>query len=100
MHRQLKAAFKARLTGPNWMDELPLVLLGMRTTWREDGNCSPADLVYDTALHLPGEASEPSDRTMTSPEFLEKLQTSSVLFHGANHRPVHSPTNLSSTGFV
>ena len=44
---------------------------------------------------------------MTSPEFLQKLQTSmrhalpaSVFFHGANRRPVHMPTNLASTGFV
>jgi len=27
-HRQLKAALKAWLVGPDWMDELPLVLLG------------------------------------------------------------------------
>ncbi|GFR93714.1 Pol polyprotein [Elysia marginata] len=30
-HRTLKAALKARLTGPNWADELPWVLLGLRT---------------------------------------------------------------------
>ncbi len=50
-----KASLKARLTGPKWMDELPMVLLGIRTAWREDAECSPADLVYGTALHLPGE---------------------------------------------
>ena len=55
MHRQLKASLKARLTGPKWMDELPIVLLGIRTAWREVAECSPADFVYGTALHLPGE---------------------------------------------
>ena len=29
-HRTMKAALKARLTGPNWFDELPWVLLGFR----------------------------------------------------------------------
>ena len=29
-HRQLKAALRARLTEPDWMDKLPLVLLGIR----------------------------------------------------------------------
>ena len=48
LHRQLKASLKARLCGPNWMDELPLVLLGIRTVWREDADCSAADLVYGT----------------------------------------------------
>ena len=41
---QLKASLKARLTGPKWMDELPMILLGIRTAWREDAECSPADL--------------------------------------------------------
>ncbi|KAK3792395.1 hypothetical protein RRG08_045938 [Elysia crispata] len=31
-HRSLKAALKARLLGPGWMDELPIVLLGIRST--------------------------------------------------------------------
>ncbi|KAK3799929.1 hypothetical protein RRG08_003011 [Elysia crispata] len=32
--RQLKAALKARTTSPNWLDELPMVLLGIRSSWR------------------------------------------------------------------
>ncbi|GFO11984.1 Pol polyprotein [Plakobranchus ocellatus] len=35
-HRTLKAALKARLTGNNWVGELPWVLLGLRTALRED----------------------------------------------------------------
>ena len=31
LHRQLKASLKARLTGPDWMDEISLVLLGLRS---------------------------------------------------------------------
>lgn len=46
LHRQLKGALKSRATGPNWMDDLPIVLLGVRTAWREDPGCSPAELVY------------------------------------------------------
>ena len=46
LHRTFKASLKACLTAPNWMDELPWVLLGLRTTPKEDLNASPADLVY------------------------------------------------------
>ena len=46
LHRTLKASVKARLAGPNWIDELPWVLLGLRTTPKEDLNASPAELVY------------------------------------------------------
>ena len=35
-HRHLKSALRARLTGPNWINELPWVLPGIRTTPKED----------------------------------------------------------------
>ena len=40
-HRQLKTALKARTTSPNWLEELPMVLLGIRSSWRADLECSP-----------------------------------------------------------
>ena len=54
-HRQLKAALRARLTDCNWVDELPWVLLGIRTCPKEDLNCSSAELVYGTPITVPGE---------------------------------------------
>ncbi|XP_055502384.1 protein NYNRIN-like [Leucoraja erinacea] len=54
-HRQLKAALKARLTGPDWMDELPWVMLGIRTAPKEDLASSSAELVYGSTLTVPGE---------------------------------------------
>ena len=54
LHRQLKSALKARLVGPAWMDELPLVLLGLRLAPKEDLGCSPSELVYGTTICLPG----------------------------------------------
>ena len=51
-HRQLKTSLKAR---PNWRDELPIIMLGIRTSVKEDLNCSAAELVYGTTLRLPGE---------------------------------------------
>ncbi|KAK3792618.1 hypothetical protein RRG08_035952 [Elysia crispata] len=32
LHRQLKAGLKARTTGPNWFAELPMILLGIRSS--------------------------------------------------------------------
>jgi hypothetical protein len=54
-HRQLKNALKARTTSTHWMNELPVVLLGLRTTWRVDPGCTPAELVYGAPLTLPSE---------------------------------------------
>ena len=54
-HRQLKGVLKACLRGPQWTDELPVVLLGIRSSWREDADTTPAQLLYGMGLRLPGE---------------------------------------------
>ena len=45
-HRGTKAALRSRLNGPNWVDEIPWVLIGLRTTPKEDIHTSAADMVY------------------------------------------------------
>ena len=55
LHRQLKAALKCQPQPSNWMDTLPLVLLGVRSALKEDFACTAAELVYGTTLRLPGE---------------------------------------------
>ena len=55
LHRQLKSALKAHPHPERWTEALPLVLLGIRTTIKEDIGCTAAELVYGTSLRLPGE---------------------------------------------
>ncbi|GFS10956.1 Pol polyprotein [Elysia marginata] len=59
-HRTLKAALKTRLKGPNWADELPWVLLGLRTIPKEDLQVSCSELVYGEPLTLPGQFVDPN----------------------------------------
>ena len=54
-HRHMKAALRARLKGPNWTDELPWVMLGIRTAPKEDLETSSAELVYGQPLVVPGD---------------------------------------------
>ncbi|XP_072906159.1 uncharacterized protein [Hemitrygon akajei] len=54
-HRHLKLALMAHLKGPNWVDKLPWVLLGIRTAPKEDLHASSAKLVYGAPLAVPGE---------------------------------------------
>ena len=54
-HRQLKAALKAHEEPSRWSEQLPLTLLGIRSTVKEDLSCSPAELVFGTTLRLPGQ---------------------------------------------
>ena len=44
-HRSLKTALKTRLTGLNWVEELPWVLLGLRNAPKEEFGYSSAELV-------------------------------------------------------
>ena len=75
-HRSLKAALKARLLGPGWMDELPIVLLGIRSTWKEDLDAAPALLTYGTNLRIPGDffPSNSAERISPGSTFVRDLQ--------------------------
>ncbi|XP_026471307.1 uncharacterized protein LOC113375589 [Ctenocephalides felis] len=39
----------------SWIKVLPVVLLGLRASYKEDLKASPAEMVYGTTLRLPGE---------------------------------------------
>ncbi|CAK1603651.1 unnamed protein product [Parnassius mnemosyne] len=53
-HRQLKAAIMCHADS-NWVDTLPLILLGIRSSFKEDLRTSSTELVYGESLRLPGE---------------------------------------------
>ena len=56
LHHHLKASLITRLKGSTWMDELPWVLMGIRTTPKED---LEDELVYGGTLTLLGEFAVP-----------------------------------------
>ena len=74
LHRQLKSSIMARSTGTDWLDQLPMVMLGIRTAWRTELDVSPADLVYGTSLTVPGVLIGDQQRQeLPSSEFVEDL---------------------------
>ncbi|KAL7304740.1 hypothetical protein TKK_0002977 [Trichogramma kaykai] len=64
-HRQLKASLMAQST--DWIEALPLVLLGVRSSFKEDLKTSSSVLVYGEALRLPGEFIDPHRRPCDDP---------------------------------
>lgn len=77
-----------------WYDHLPFVLLGMRTSVREDSLCSPADLLYGAPLKLPGDMLDISKPVPSASDFARQLQSvlgasspMPVLHHGGSSRP-------------
>ena len=94
-HRTMKASLMARLgENPNWTEELPVVMLGLRTAFKEDLGCSSAELVYGTHLRLPGgffeapgafEHPRPIDFLASLRRAMNNLRTTPVIRHGATH---------------
>ena len=98
----------ARSASQDWMSHLPLVLLGVRASVREDSGTSPAELLYGAVLRLPGQMlSAPSaGDSRPSSEFVRDLQDRMkvavpmpVLYHNKN-RQSHLPVELRTSSHV
>src|SRR5215469_13214645 len=105
-HRQLKASLMAHPPPDRWMESLPLVLLGIRFSVKEDLQCSSAELVYGSPLRLPGEffvpPSESSIPDVSS--YLSRLHACSSTWKPTSPRPAkfhaYVPKDLSSCSHV
>ena len=104
MHRQLKAALRAKLTSDDWLTQLPVVLLGIRAAVKEDIGCSAAQMVFGASPRLPRCIVVP-DRTVAETVFLRRIQETArnLAFtdpgwHG-NDRP-RQLQDLATCGFV
>jgi cleavage and polyadenylation specificity factor subunit 1 len=94
MHRTLKAAIMCR-GQERWTDALPLVLLGMRTAFKEDLQASVAELVYGEPLQIPGELLAASPTTGDPLEVIAQLRS-----HFERLRPVPAARHASPAVFV
>ena len=96
-HRKLKASLKAKLLNNNWNDALPLIMLGIRATPKEDIDCSSTELAFGTTLHLPGEFFDTiKSKLRENKKRLKPKQTSS---HGNNPTNKVPPIILSAKYF-
>nr|VZI06174.1 unnamed protein product [Spirometra erinaceieuropaei] len=90
LHRQLKSALMSQTESATWSVNLPLVLLGIRSSVKEDIQCTAAELVYGTPLRVPGEFVQPSTtNTNSTSTFVQQLKQ-----RMAQLRP--TPTRLTS----
>lgn len=72
-HRTLKAALMARGAGIHWSEQLPTVLLGLRTALREDTQVSPALMTYGSTLKIPSDFFAPTQPKNEDAEFVRQL---------------------------
>lgn len=57
-----------------WLDALPIVMLGLRTAYKTDIKGSPAELLFGTPLRVPGEFLENADTTNDTETFIMALR--------------------------
>lgn len=72
-HRTLKAAIKCHATN-DWTFVLPFVLLGLRTTMKEDINASPAEMLFGSQLRIPGEFFQNKPIQHNNSDFIKDLR--------------------------
>lgn len=85
LHRTIKSALKCN-NANDWVDCLPTILLGHRSTFKEDIQATPAELVYGTSLRLPGEFFEPTNNV--TPPKSEYVRNLKIMFE--NIKPVET----------
>ena len=105
-HPDLKAALKCQLSGPNWIEELPWVLLGIGTAPKEDLGSSTAELVYGSPLTVPGDFVPDSQPRTASQELQQQCQRVGDLrpvpttAHGKEQIQTNVPQSLKQAKFV
>ena len=95
----------ARLTTEHWLEQLPWVMLGLRTTPKPELGASPSELVYGTPLVLPGEFLGGQADPESPADLLHRVRD-----HAAHLAPIptawhstpkpHEPTALRLANFV
>ena len=100
-HRSLKAALRACLSGLHWIDELPWVLLGVRTV-PKGSSTSLAELVYGSPLVVPGDLIVPPSTIPQACTFLPLLhqKVGHLVPTPASHHCVQVLPSLCTSQFV
>jgi cleavage and polyadenylation specificity factor subunit 1 len=94
LHRMLKAAIICH-ADQQWTEALPLVVLGIRASFKADLQASVAELVYGEPLRIPSELLIPTADPMESAHLITRLRR-----HMARLRPVPASHHTSSATFV
>ena len=107
VHRTMKSSLKAKLgSNPNWIDELPWIMLGLRTAPKEDLEASAAEMVYGSTLTVPGDLLQTSSDVPVSQhlrqlrEVVGNFRPKPVAHHGAENNPVHVPRSIQNASYV
>lgn len=105
-HRTLKAAILCH-NPDRWTEHLPMILLGLRSAYKEDIKASPAEMVFGTTLKIPSEFFTHNTKISTTTDFainlreaMQNLRPTETTWHGQRGVFVHSDLNTCKQVFV
>lgn len=104
-HRQLKSSLLSSNRQQYWYEVLPIALLGLRSTFKEDLKSTPAEMVYGQHLRLPGEivvsnAKDSNFDFLTNLKEYFKNVRSGLSHHKGYNGGYYVPKDLSSCKYV
>ena len=98
LHRQLKPLLIST-SNIGWVEQLPLALLNIRSSYKEDLDSTAAEAVYGTTLSLPADFVTPPSELDDPKPFIKKLRARMSAIRArppqpTRHRPIYVPTDL------
>lgn len=90
--RSLKTVLITRHDTTDWVDYLPLILLSLRNTLKEDLDCSATEFVFGTSLPLPRKYFSPTIVPTLTTSFVQELRQKMAKL--SYNPPRHRPTNI------
>lgn len=93
LHRLLKTAIKCHKNN-NWITELPLILLSIRTALK-DFNATTAEIIIGSNLRLPGEFFNNGPQKETNSDFVNRLRD-----HIKNRKAVPGTNHGTNEAFI
>jgi len=96
-HRQLKSSIRSMPSPQFWIESLPFILLGIRSSVKADSTVTPCSMLYGCDIRLPGDFFvAPSVSAALSPnEFVARLKR-----HMQDVRPIASRHSQSAPVFI
>lgn len=106
-HRSVKAAIRCHATN-DWVDVLPIVLLGLRSSYKTDIKSTAAEMTFGTSLKLPGDFFVSDNKTTgAASEFvialkkkMQSIRPTAAAHHATNRVFIHPDLHSSSHVFV
>lgn len=105
-HRTLKSAILCH-NPDRWTEHLPMILLGLRTIYKDDIRASPAEMVYGTTLRIPSEFFGENPQNNATTDFasnlrdsMRKLRPPDTAWHGKGNVFIHPDLNTCKNVFV